>query len=127
MDKYGSKAADNSRMETSKLLITPTNATYNLIKFPKFAFVTDIWVQKVVISVGDSEVEVGWFGNGETADTDGFLSNATFAPTVLGLVKGTLVGKWFLNAAGGLTAKTTVGTGTMGNFRVIVRFTIIHP
>jgi hypothetical protein len=132
-DFYSSKASDSFRMEASKLLIAPADATYNLIRIPKFAFVTGVWIQIVEAFTLDASVEVGWFGNGETALTNGFITDEVADPMVVGLKSAfnttltTFPGKYFSGAAGAVTATVLDNTGAVGNFRVFVQFTVIHP
>jgi hypothetical protein len=132
-DAYTTKSADNFRMEASKLMLAPADGTYNLIKIPKFAFVTDAWVQIVTAFTGTASVEIGWFGNSQTAVTDGFITDDVADPTHVGMKRGfntttsTFPGKWFSAASGAITATVLDGTGAVGNFRVFVQFTVIHP
>ena len=129
-DILSTRAADNIRLGASRTIITPAAATYNLIRLPRYAFVTDVWLK--VNTVGSSKtVSVGWAGNGETAVTTGFLSVDIADVTVAGLkraMKDTLVsfeGKYFSDAGGMITM--TVGTAqTTGNFTVFVQYHIIH-
>lgn len=132
-DAYAHKAADNYRLEASKLMIAPADATYNLIKIPKFAFVTDVWVQIVTAFTSNASIEVGWAGNGQTAVTDGFITDDIADPTHVGMKRAfnttaqTFPGKWFSSASGIVTATVLDNLGAVGDFRVIVQFTVIHP
>lgn len=131
-DAYTSKASDSFRMEASKLMLAPADGTYNLIKIPKYALVTDVWIQIVSAFTLDASVKVGWFGNGATAVLDGFITNEIADPQNVGLKRGfnttltTFPGKFFSEAAGAVTATVLDGTGAVGNFRVFVQFTVIH-
>jgi hypothetical protein len=133
-DKYGSgKAADNYRLESSKLLVSPDDATYNLIMIPKFALVTDVWVQIVTAFTVNASIEVGWSGNGQTAVTDGFITSEVSDPLNVGLKRAfnttasTFPGKWFLTAAGIITATVLDNGGAVGSFRIVAQFSILHP
>jgi hypothetical protein len=132
-DAYTSKSADNFRLEASKLMLAPADETYNLIKIPKYAFVSDVWVQIVTAFTVNASIEIGWFGNGETAVTDGFITDDVAAPLVVGIKRAmnssavTFPGKWFTGGSGGITATVLDNGGAVGNFRVFVQFTVIHP
>jgi hypothetical protein len=131
-DAYTTKASDVLRVEASKLMLAPADATYNLIRIPKFALVTDVWIQIVTAFTVDASVEVGWLGNGETAVTDGFITDDIADPLNVGLKRAfnvavsTFPGKFFSKASGAITATVLDNGGAVGNFRVFVQFTIIH-
>lgn len=132
-DAYTHKASDAVRLEASKLMLAPTDGTYNLISIPRYAFVTDCWVQIVVAFTVNASVEVGWFGNGEVAVTNGFITNDISDPTVVGMKRAfnialtTFPGKYFSTVGGAVTCTVADNAGAVGNFRVFVQFTVIHP
>jgi hypothetical protein len=80
----------------------------------------------------NATVEVGWMGNGETAVTNGFITNDIAEPTVVGLKRAfntaltTFPGKYFSGAAGAVTVTVADVDGAVGDFRVFVQFTVIH-
>lgn len=129
-DLLSTRAADNIRLAGSRVILTPSAATYNLIRLPKFTFVTDVWL-KVTTAGSSKTVSVGWAGNGETAVTAGFLSYDIADVTTTGLkraMKDTLVsfeGKYF-STAGGLITMTVGTTQTTGAFEVFVQYHILH-
>lgn len=131
-DKYTSKASDAFRMEASKLMIAPDDATYNLIRIPQYAFVTDVWIQIVTAFTVDASVTIGWLGNGETAVTDGFITDNIADPLTVGMKRAfnttavTFPGKYFGDASGAVTATVLDNSGAVGDFRVFVQFTVIH-
>jgi hypothetical protein len=131
-DAYTSKASDNFRIEASRLLLAPADDTYNIIRLPKFALVTDCWIQIVTAFTVDASVNVGWMGNGETAITNGFITNDIAEPTITGLKRGlntnltTFSGKYFSDASGAVTVTVLDNSGAVGDFRVFVQFTVIH-
>jgi hypothetical protein len=124
------KAADNYRIGKSRTILTPSADTYWLYRFPRYTFVTDVWL--LVPTAGSSDtVSIGWAGNGETAQAAGFLSVDIAAVMETGMKRArhdTLVafeGKYFDDASGLLTM--TVGTTqTTGEFHVFVQYSIIH-
>ena len=123
-DKLSTKAADNLRLARSGSIITPDAATYNLIRLPQYAFLTDAWIQ--VNIVGSSQtVSVGWTGNGEVASATGLFTTAAAEVDVAGVKKSSLTGKWF-SAAGGMITLTVGTTQTTGIFIVFIRYHVIH-
>jgi hypothetical protein len=131
-DAYTYKAADNYRMEASKLMLAPDDGTYNIIKIPMYALITDAWIQIVTAFTVNATVEVGWLGNGETAVTNGLITNDIANPTVAGLKRAfntaltTFPGKYFSDAAGAVTVTVADVDGAVGDFRVFIQFTVIH-
>ena len=129
-DLFGHAAADNVGFEKSRTILTPAAATYNVIRIPKNAFVTDVWL--LVTTAGSSNtVSVGWIGNGEAAVPTGFLSVDIADVMTAGLkrsTKDTLVnftGKYF-SAAGGAITVTVGTTQSTGLFHVFVQFHVIY-
>lgn len=131
-DAYSNKVSDNFRLAASKLMLAPADATYNLIKIPKMAFVTDVWVQIVSAFTLDASIEIGWLGNGQTAVTDGFIADNIADPKNVGVKRGfnvalgTFPSKYFIAAAGAITATVLDNTGAVGNFRVFALYSVIH-
>ncbi|MEA3344587.1 MAG: hypothetical protein U9Q16_02825 [Patescibacteria group bacterium] len=130
-DKYTHSFADNIRLAKSKVLKgAVTAATYNLIRLPKFAFVTDVWAL-VSTACSATDVTVGWSGNGETAQTAGFISDTIMDAGVTGLKRAqhdTLVafeGKYFNGGSGALTI--TLGTTwSAGEVIILCQYHVIH-
>jgi hypothetical protein len=96
-------AADNMRLARSKNLVTLADGTYNLIRIPKYAFVDQIWfyVSQAYAGGAAGSATLGFVGNGETADPDGFM-DATIT-----------------------LAKSTDTTLLKGS--VLMRFSVIYP
>ena len=124
------KAADNYRLARSHTILTPAAETYWLIKIPRLAMITDVWLH--VPTAGSSKtVSIGWAGNGETAQPAGFLSANIADVLQIGMKRAksdTLVsfeGKWF-DSASGLITMTVGTTQTTGKFIVFVEYTVIH-
>jgi hypothetical protein len=130
-DRFTHAYADNIRLAKSKILKGAVTAgTYDLVRFPRFTFVTDVWAQ-IDTACSATDVTVGWKGNGETAQTAGFISETIMDAGVTGLKRAqhdTLVafeGKYFSDASGALTI--TLGTTwTAGEVIVFVQYHIIH-
>lgn len=131
-DLYTHSFSDNVRLAKSKRLIAPADGTYNLIRIPRFALLKQVWLWVITAySGGAPEVLVGFIGNGEAADEDGFMTNTECDPTVTGLktsMAGTAKwadGKYFGDAAGAITLKTTKGT-TAGTLIVFADYSVVH-
>jgi len=129
-------AADNYRFARSKHLIDNADGVYNLIRIPHFAFVRQIWCSVLIPYSGgtanSSSLLVGFTGNGETADPDGFV-DTVFDVEVAGMYNMSLEGtagapgKWFSGGSGMLTA--TIETGdhtTLLSAYIFMEFTVIH-
>ena len=129
-DIYTNAFADNVRFAKSRTILTPTAATYNLIRLPKFAFVKRVWLE--VSTAGSSDtVTVGWIGNGETAQAAGFMSADIAEVTATGMkdslrdIAAAYPSKYFDSASGAITM--TVGTTqSTGSFLVFCEYTVIH-
>lgn len=132
-DAYTNKVADNYRLAASKLMLAPDDATYNLIRLPRYALVTDAWVQIVTAFTGTASITVGWAGNGEVANEAGFIVNSVADPTNVGMKRAfnltisAFPGKYFAAASGIVTATVLDGTGAVGNFRVFVQYSVVYP
>lgn len=132
-DLYTNSFADNFRLARSKTLNAVSDDTYNIIRIPKFAFVTDVWLLITTAYVGGvPSITVGWIGNGETAQAAGFLSNEIAKPTVAGLKRAqhdTLVsfeGKYFSGGTGTITVTVAAGGATTeGVFQVFATYSVI--
>ena len=124
------KAADNYRVGRSKTILTPAAATYWVMRIPKFALITDVWLWVKVAGSSDT-VSLGWIGNGETAQAAGFLSITIAEATLIGMKRAkndsmvSFEGKYF-NAASGLLTMTVGTTQTTGEFHAFAEYTVIH-
>ena len=133
-DFYTNAFADNLRLAKSKVLLNPSDATYNLIRIPKFAFVKNVWLQVITAcDVLPSNLTIGWLGNAETANASGFMSFDVAYPIVKGLkraqsdTKTTFEGKYFSGGSGAITLTYAVGTATtVGTFRVFAEYIVIY-
>lgn len=133
-DLFTHQFADNIRMARSKAMIKPAAATYNLIRIPRFAFVSDV-VFYVKTAGSTATIQVGMIGNGAAADPDFFLNATDAAANAAGYKRAkydygtsdfvTHSGVWFQTASGVITA--TVGTTqTSGEFIVFATYMVIH-
>jgi hypothetical protein len=128
-------ASDNFRLARSKTLYQLADGTYNLILLPKFAFVMQIWFSVTTAYAGGAAgaVTIGFTGNGETADPDGFMDATQAGARVAGVKIMTedaqpgSKGKWFNTAGGFLTITLSKGTDTtllVGH--VLCQFSVLH-
>lgn len=133
-DFYTNAFADNTRLAKSKLIISPSDGTYNIIRIPKYAFVTDVWIQvTTAANVDPTTCTVGWLGNGETAVTNGFITTEVADPTSTGLKRAqkdavtTFTGKYFSSSSGAITFTYAAGSATtLGIYRVFCYYVLIH-
>ena len=112
-----------------------TNITVDLIRVPKYAFVTGLRVLITTpLSGGTPSLTIGYSGNGATAVTDGFMISSVVIPGTAGMknMKDGVIatapgsqGKYFSGGAGVVTA-TLSGTPTAGVFYVFVDYRVIY-
>jgi hypothetical protein len=128
-------ASDNFRLARSKTLYTLADGTYNLILLPKFAFVMELWfiVTQAYAGGSGATATIGFTGNGETADPDGFMDATAAGARATGVkcmsddAQPGSKGKWFNSASGFLTitlddnAETTLLIG-----HVLVAYSVLH-
>lgn len=128
-------ASDNFRLARSKTLYELDDDTYDLILLPKFSFVMNVWLYVTTAYAGGASgsATIGFKGNGETADPDGFMDSTQCAARVAG-VKQMLddaqpgsKGKWFMDASGFLTITLSAGTDTtlLQGF-VFCQYSVLH-
>jgi hypothetical protein len=132
-DFLSTAASDRYFLAKSKRMVAPADATYNIIRIPKNAFVMDVWVLiTTAFTAAGSTLTVGWLGNGETADPDGFITNDISKPTIAGLKRAqhdTLTsweGKYFYSKGGMITCTTDDNAGTAGTFWVFANYTVVY-
>jgi len=133
-DRFSHKLADNFMLAMSGLFITPDDATYDIIRIPKWGFVQDVWLEITTAYIaGTPSITIGWKGNGETAQTAGFMSNDIAKPLELGVKRAqkdnllSFPGKYFGTGSGAVTVTIAAGGATTeGNFRVLVGYSVIQ-
>jgi hypothetical protein len=132
-DLYSNAFADNFRLGRSKTFAGRTSGTYNAIRIPKFAFVTDVWLYVKTGYTGGGAVSVGFVGNGETADVDAYITAAvgivTTTKDVFRAVEGSAAkssGHWFDSASGVITfTYDDTSVSVVGAFIVFCAFSVI--
>ena len=131
-DKYSNKLADTYKLAASGSFIIVANATYDIIRIPKWALIDDVWLNVTTACLPvTATVTIGWKGNGETAQTAGFMSNDIAKPFEAGIKRAqrdnllTFPGKYF-GTAGGTVTVTVAGTLTAGIFQVFVGYSVIR-
>ena len=131
-NKISYAAADNYRMARSKTLINLDDDTFYLIQIPRYAFVRTVWLFiSSAYDTAGATVSVGWVGNGETANTTGFISTDVADCLVEGLKVSmsdtltTFQGKYFNDASGLITLTSSKAGGTGGTMLVFAEYTVI--
>jgi hypothetical protein len=128
-------AADNVRLARSRTLLDLVDGTYNLIRIPKFAFVDEVylWITTAYSGGSGGAVEVGFSGNGETADPNGFMDATQAGGRATGMKRATgdtepgSQGKWFQTASGMLTLTLAKGDdSTLITGWIFMRYYVLH-
>lgn len=130
-NKFSRKISDYIYTARGLVMSIPANGTWSCIQVPKNAFVSGVWLNITTACAGTlPKVSVGWLGNGETAQTEGFITQEVAACTEIGL-KSSLhssedswPGKYF-NTASGVITVTVSGTLTAGVLYPFAQYTII--
>jgi hypothetical protein len=120
-------------MAASRLMVAPDDDTYYVIQLPRYAFVTDVWLNITTAYVGGAPtISVGFAGNGETANTAYFITTDISEPTVAGIkcsIKDTIASnrsKYFSNGSGSITVTIAAGSAsTEGTFEVFAQYVLI--
>jgi len=120
-------------MAASRLMVAPDDDTYYVIQLPRYAFVTDVWLNITTAYVGGAPtISVGFAGNGETANTAYFITTDISEPTVAGIkcsIKDTIASnrsKYFSNGSGSITVTIAAGNAsTEGTFEVFAQYVLI--
>lgn len=134
-DRISNKLSDFTYLARSHKLSDVDNGTYSLFPIPRNAFVEEVWVEVSVAGSGgtpNSTVTIGFAGNRETADPDGFIDATLGTTTAVKMIRASKdaqpasQGKWFLDGSGMLTATFTKGTTTTGpDVVVFARYSVI--
>ncbi len=133
-DRFSNKLADNRMMAMSGLFIAPDDHTYDIIRVPHWAFVSNVWLEVTTAYIaGTPSITVGWKGNKETAVPAGFMSNDIAKPEEAGLKVAqkdnleAFPGKYFNAGSGAITVTIAAGGATTeGNLRVFCEYTVIQ-
>lgn len=134
-DFVTTKLTDFNYLARSHKLVDVADGTYDLIRLPRRAFIEDVWVEVSVAGSGgtpNSTVTIGFSGNKETADPDGFIDSTLGTTTSVKMLRASddaqpaSKGKWFVDGSGMLTATFTKGTTATGpSVVVFVKYSII--
>ena len=128
-------ASDNIRIARSKHLVSLADDTYDLILIPKFAFVMQVWFLVTTAYAGgtNGSATIGFKGNGESADADGFMDATAAGGRATGVklmsddAQPGSKGKWFTTASGFLTITLNDGDDTTKLIgHVVMAYTVLH-
>jgi hypothetical protein len=129
-------ASDNFRLARSKILSEKTDGTYSIIDIPRYAFVCDVWLYITQAYAGggvDGTATIGFTGNGETADPDGFMDIAACSATITGYKRASddsqpaSLGKWFNSGRGTITITLADNTcTTLMKGYVFVQYSVVY-
>lgn len=135
-DLFTNQFSDNIRMARSKAMIEPVAGTYNLIRIPRFAFLSDVvlWVK---VGGSSDTLDIGIAGNGVSAVTDFFLDASTGEVDVtsigynrakhdFGTSDYAIADGYYFQDASGMITATIATTQTTGEFIVFATYMIIH-
>ena len=133
-DFYSYARSDNFSLARSKTWSALADGTWNLIHLPRFAFVTDVFLDIITAyTAAGSTLTVGYVGNQEAvANPDGFLTTDLAKPLETGIKRaqkvalGQYPGYWFNSGSGILTITSDDNGGTAGTFIVFVVYSILH-
>lgn len=127
------RTSDAVRCAASKTLVSPADGTHNVIRIPQYALVTRVWTNiTTAFGSAGATLDVGFLGNGETADTDAFMGTAATQPNTAALRSSSednnpaSQGKYFSDAGGMITVTTDDDSSTAGTFTVFAEYYVIH-
>jgi hypothetical protein len=126
---FGSAISDAERYVKGKTITAAaTTETVAVVSVPKKAFVTDIWIDKIVAFATSGTFTVGFTGNGESEDVDYFGADAQVNSDATGVVR--LTTSKYFEAASGLVTVTTTGGGDANDgtakYRVFVEYVVLY-
>lgn len=132
-ERFGNRYSDRFMLGASRIMVAPDDATYAVIQIPKYAFITDVWLNiRTAYVAGSPVLTVGFEGNGETANTAFFITNDIADPFVAGIkrsVEDTLTSKpskYFSGGSGAITVTVAAGgASTEGTFEVFAQYVVI--
>lgn len=128
-------ASDNFRLARSKTLYELADGTYNIINLPKFTFVHGVilYITQAYAGGSTGAVTVGFTGNGESADPDGFLDATAAGGRATGYKHSVddgqpgSKGKWFNAAGGQVTITFAKGDDTILVIGyVFAKYSVLH-
>jgi len=135
-DFISAALSENYLLAKSKRLYNKADDVYNIIRIPRYAFLSEVYVLVTVpVSGGtgsSSELLVGFSGNQETADPDAFIDSVADIETA-GMYRMSAdgqpgsAGKWFNSGSGMLTI--TIDNGdhtTLLDAHIFARYAVIY-
>ena len=127
-DFYRKKLADNYKLAVSGLFNVPTiSTTYDIIRIPRWAFVYDVFFEVDTLDGGGALIEVGFKGNGDTADPNYFLTTSAGVLSAAAIIRPDGKFAKYFSTASGVITLTTDGTAvTTAKYRVFVGYSVIQ-
>ena len=135
-DFISTAMSETSILARSKRLYNKASAVYNITRIPRYAFVSEIYVRVDTAMSGGTansgSLLVGFSGNKETADPDGFIDSVADVE-VAGMYKMSWdgcpfsQGKWFNDGSGMLTI--TIDTGdhtTLMDAYIFTQYSVLY-
>lgn len=111
-------------------LVADTGNVISLIPIPAKAFIHSVQfeITEAIDDGGtDATMDIGFTGNGETADPDYFHTDADATQATIGIYNAdTFQSKYFGTSKGMITTSPVKGQSTTGKYRVFVTYTVIH-
>ena len=127
-NRISRKLSDFTYLVRSHDFINPADGTYDAMQLPRRAFIEDVWLEVFDLDA-DGTVTVGFSGNKETADPDGFIDATLGVTSAVAMIRATddaqpgSKGKYFVDGSGMLTV--TPASVNEGSFRVFCKYSII--
>lgn len=127
-DFYRNKLADNYKLAVSGLFNVPVvSTTYNIIRIPRWAFVYDVHFEVVTLDGGGALIEVGFVGNGDTADPNYFITTSAGVLSAAAIiVPDDKFAKYFSTASGMITLTTDATAVTTAQYRVFAGYSVVQ-
>lgn len=131
-DFFSNASSDNFRLLKSKPMsgTAVTAGTWNLLRIPKWAFVSGVWVW-VETACAKLDVSIGWSGNTETAVATGFITADILDAGTVGYKfaqhdAATSFGQKYFDKGTGVITMTVGTTWTTGKLHVFCQYSVIR-
>jgi len=123
-DFYSNYSSDNFRVARSRLFDSPTAATYNAIRVPRFALVLGVHLNIITAFGAAGTITVGYSSYSGGSSADFFFDTVTADAEVIGNKFSGVGFHAYTDSA--IITVTTVTGGAAGDFFIFVPYIIIH-